>query len=251
VTSRQWVIVALVSACGACKPTEAQQASVRARFDAADKADAEPDRAFRASVGAMRAERVDGLSKPCPVEWSPADRSLLVQGVSRWTAEIEITKRPPPRGTLFLQADNVTFADHDAPLDAVGSAVRARRRGLEAELLERKGQLGELDGKEFVARADAILTTPAREIFIDLLYSASPKLDDDDKTFESGFSVARVYLYDHASSRFICAGSFTAESSNVVESRKVLGGQFWLNTNLYLNLVDAAAKALRALPPAF
>jgi hypothetical protein len=247
--SRGWwpcVALSLGSLLG-CKPTDAQQADVRARFEVADKADAEPDRLFRALALATRQHDVDPSAKPCPVEWAPADRSALVRGLAGWLAEIEISKHPPPRGTIFIQADNVTIADHDASFDAIGSAARQRRRGLEAALLERKGELGELSGKEFVARAASILDAPLpREILIDLLSSTNPTLKDE-HTFTGGFSVAHVYLYEHASARFICAGSFTAESSGVVESRALVGDQYWLNVNLYINMVDAATKSLRAL----
>ena len=203
------------------------------------------------------------LARPVSACWhSPACRAqhrprrAIVIGLSRssiaigiTTADIEITKHPPPHGTLLLQADNVTIADHDASFDAIGTASRQRRRGLEVELLERKGKQGDLDGKAFMASAASILSAPLpKEILIDLLYAANPTLQDEE-TFAGGFSVAHVYLYDHASSRFVCAGSFTAESSDVVRTGGVLGGQFWLNTNFYVNLVDAAKKSLRALAP--
>jgi hypothetical protein len=145
-----------------------------------------------------------------------------------------------------VQADNVTIADHAAPF-AAGSAARSRRRGLETELLERKGRIGELDGKAWVARADSILgSTLPREIFIDLLAVREPTLQDEE-TFKKGSATAHVYLYDPASSRFTCAGSFTAESSDVVEERRVLIGKYWLDVNFYMNLVDAAGAALRDL----
>lgn len=247
----------------ACKrvPTAEQMEDIKRLFETADSDRDEADSQFRTLAPAVSKRALPVGDRPCPVSWELQDVSRFADDFGYWLSRRELSAQ-----TAFLQLPpasfqsvNVSIVERSTQLEGLGCASRASRASEERRLLERQGEYAQLSGEELVARARALIEQPlSPDLLIEIRNFDVPE-PRDEKTFSGGLALGRAYLWSNADRRFVCGGNVMAESSSTVlvwrtrrkpadggSSSDDSGDRPYLNLNLYMNLIEAAKKSLRA-----
>ncbi len=256
--------VLLLTACKSAPlkpaPNAQQMDEINRLFAVAEPDDREADSQFQRLAQAVRKRTVPVGDRPCSVSWALRDINRFSDDFAFW-----LSRRDPSSGWTALQlspsalqSGNVSIVESEKELKALGSACRATRRREQSRLLNREAEYAKLDGNELVARARALIEEPlGSELLIDISAFTAPE-PRDAKTFTAGMALGHAYLWSNTDRRFVCAGKVVAESSSTVSvwrtRRKLADGESLrnedkssLNVNLYMNLIEAAKKSLRAL----